>query len=188
MGALPLTQIVFVPAARPPHRPRPRASADDRLAMLEIALARDPRFVIDETEYERAGPSYMVDTLAVIRKRHRGPLALILGSDACAGLPGWHRWRRILGLAHLLIVSRPGFDQRLPGWVAPRAVAHGADLLAADHGLAYLFTASARPESATALRAALEEGSAPQAWLPDGVAAYIEAHGLYRKGLDYDET
>ncbi|UEN99413.1 nicotinate-nucleotide adenylyltransferase [Acidiferrobacter thiooxydans] len=187
MRALPLSRIVFVPAARPPHRPTPFADAHHRLAMLRLALAGDPRFDIDEVEYEREGPSYMVDTLATLRARHGRPLALILGADAFAGLPAWHRWRRILGLAHIIIVSRPGFDDRLPEWVRPRLVRCGADLLDADHGRALRFTASARPESATALRQALADGIAPEAWLPPGVPAYIEAHGLYRRLSHHDE-
>ncbi len=187
MRALPLARIVFVPAARPPHRPAPAVDARHRLAMLRLALADDPRFTIDETEYEREGPSYMVDTLAILRSRHEGPLALILGVDAFAGLPSWHRWRRILGLARIIIVSRPGFDGALPAWVRPRLLGCGDDLPLADPGRVLLFTASARPESATALRQGLADGTAPGAWLPAGVAAYIEAHGLYRRPSRHDE-
>ena len=188
MRELPLSRIVFVPAARPPHRPAPFADARHRLAMLRLALADDPRFGIDETEYEREGPSYMVDTLAILRARYDRPLALILGADAFAGLPSWHRWRRILGLAHVIIVSRPGVDETLPEWVRPHLVSDPDELLNTDHGRALRFTVSARPESATALRKALAEAAAPEAWLPPGVSAYIEAHGLYRRSSRHDEA
>jgi len=187
MDALPLSRIVFVPASRPPHRPAPVVSADHRLAMLRLALANDPRFVIDETEYQRPGPSYMVDTLATLRTRYSGPFALILGMDAFISLPSWHRWRRILGLANIIIVSRPGFDATLPTWVTPRLRSEPAALMGAARGLAYLFTASARPESATALRQSLEEGTAPAAWLPPGISTYIEKHKLYRRLPGHDE-
>ena len=156
--------------------------------MLEIALASDRRFAIDETEYEREGPSYMVDTLAVLRARHEEPLALILGMDAFVSLPAWHRWRRILGLAHVVIVSRPGLDGTLPEWVRPRLVGNAEALLTADSGRAFLFMASARPESATVLRQGLADGTAPASWLPDGVPDYIEAHELYRRPLRNDES
>ncbi len=188
MRALPLSRIIFVPAARPPHRPAPTACARDRLAMLRLALASDRRFAIDETEYEREGPSYMVDTLAVLRARHKEPLALILGMDAFVSLPAWHRWRRILGLAHVVIVSRPGLEGALPEWIRPRLVETPEALLETGSGRAFLFTASARPESATALRQALADGTAPVAWLPDGVPDYIEAHGLYRRASRNDES
>ena len=188
MRALPLSRIIFVPAARPPHRPAPTACARDRLAMLRLALASDRRFAIDETEYEREGPSYMVDTLAVLRARHEEPLALILGMDAFVSLPAWHRWRRILGLAHVVIVSRPGLDGTLPEWVRPRLVGSAEALLTADSGRAFLFLASARPESATVLRQGLADGTAPASWLPDGVPDYIEAHELYRRPSRNDES
>lgn len=155
--------------------------------MLSLALSGDSRFVIDETEYERDGPSYMADTLATLRARYERPLALILGMDAFLSLPSWHRWRRILGLAHLVIVNRPGFDAALPEWIRPRLQAHAQALLSTDHGLAFLFTASERPESATALRQALEEGHAPDAWLPPDIPTYIETHRLYRRPTGHDE-
>jgi len=188
MQGLPLAKVVFVPAARPPHRVPPSADANHRLAMLRLALGTEPDFVVDETEYERDGPSYMVDTLLSLRRRYRAPLALILGMDAFLGLPTWHRWRRILGLAHIIIVRRPGWDMPLPAWVRPHLQARGDLLLAADHGLAFLFTASARAESASALRAALAQGEAPTAWLPPKIPGYIKAHRLYRRASENDEA
>lgn len=157
--------------------------------MLRLALGADDRFVVDETEYEREGPSYMVDTLASLRRRYEDPLALILGMDAFLGLPTWHRWRRILGLAHIIIVKRPGWDMPLPPWVRPHLQEQGELLLKADHGLAYLFATSARPESATTLRQALEQGQEPPAsWLPPAIPIYIETHRLYRRPSEHDEV
>ncbi len=188
MEALPLARMVFVPAARPPHRPPPSAAADHRLAMLRLAVGHDPRFVVDECEYEREGPSYMVDTLATLRSRYGAPLALVLGMDAFLGLPTWHRWRRILGLAHVIIVKRPGWDVSLPAWVRPHVQERGELLLRADAGLAFILATTERPESATALRQALEEGSAPSSWLPPEIPPYIESHGLYRRSAGHDEV
>ncbi len=179
MHELPLARILFVPAARPPHRVAPVAPAAHRLEMVRLALHGHPHFAVDECEYERLGPSYTVDTLLALRRRHRRPLALILGMDAFLGLPGWHRWRQLIGLAHLVIVRRPGFDAPLPSWVRPRLVT-GGKLVDADHGLAVLVTTLDRPESATVLRQALRHGPAPPGWLPAGVPEYIERHGLYR--------
>ena len=177
--ALPLERIVFVPAARPPHRILPIADAAHRLEMVRIAVRDCPDFAVDETEYRRAGPSYTVDTLLALRDRYRQPLALILGMDAFLGLPGWHRWRLLIGLVHLVIVRRPGFSGAMPSWVRPRLVEPAA-LSGVDHGLAVLVTTLDRPESATALRAALRKGAAPAGWLPKGLPEFIEEHGLYR--------
>ena len=77
--------------------------------MLATALADYPGFELDERELERNGPSYMVDTLLDLQKdfpEHR--LCLIMGMDAFAGFTHWHRWQAILGLCHLIVISRPG--------------------------------------------------------------------------------
>ncbi|MHB1566507.1 MAG: nicotinate-nucleotide adenylyltransferase [Acidiferrobacter sp.] len=181
METLPLSQVVFVPAARPPHREPPVAAADHRLQMVRIATAGDRRFVVDETEYTRSGPSYTVDTVRGLRGVYRQPLALILGMDAFLGLPGWHRWRALLGLVHFIIIGRPGWDQPLPSWVLPRLVQSPRELVAGGQGRAFLHRGIMRPESATVLRQTLATGAPPPGWLPAGIPAYISDHALYRR-------
>lgn len=185
MEALPLSQIVFVPAARPPHRPPPAAAASHRLQMVRIATAGDSRFTVDATEYGRDGPSYTVDTIRALRAIYRQPLALILGIDTFLGLPGWHRWRALLGLAQLVIVGRPGFDQPLPSWVLPHLVVSPPMLASLGPGWAFWYRGIARPESATVLRSVLamgtSVGTSTAAWLPTTVATYISDHALYRR-------
>src|SRR5690606_28888495 len=69
-AALGLDQVVFVPAAVPPHkRGRVRATPEQRLEMLRAATAGDPRFTTSDIELRRAGPSYTVDTLRELRER-----------------------------------------------------------------------------------------------------------------------
>ncbi len=103
-----LEQLRLVPALVPPHRPQPRAPAPLRLEMLRRAVAGEPRLVVDDRELRRGGPSYTVDTLAELRAAvGTRPLCLVLGADAFLGLPGWHRWRELFALAHLVVVERP---------------------------------------------------------------------------------
>ncbi|MHB8255024.1 MAG: hypothetical protein ACYDEV_15340, partial [Acidiferrobacter sp.] len=73
-------------------------------------------------------------------------------------------------------------------WILPHLQERGDQLLGADHGLAFLFTASARPESATALRQALADGCAPSLWLPAEIPHYIATHRLYRRPSGNDEV
>ena len=91
---LALSEIRLVPAGHPPHRGKPHASATDRLAMLDLACREFPALTIDPREIRRGGKSYTVLTLGELRSEnpHR-PLAWIVGADALAGLPQWHRWR-----------------------------------------------------------------------------------------------
>jgi nicotinate-nucleotide adenylyltransferase len=105
-----LAAVHLVPFHAPNHRGRPVASAADRLAMVAAACAGEPGLVADARELRRGGVSYTVDTLEELR-RELGPdrpLVLLLGEDACHGLPRWHRPADLLRLAHLAVVARPG--------------------------------------------------------------------------------
>ncbi len=109
--ALGLDEVRFIPAGQPPHRDMPHATAPQRLSMLQTAIEDQPGFAADEREIQREGPSYMVDTLALLREElGQIPLCLILGYDAFLGLPAWHQWHRLIELAHLVITHRPGWN------------------------------------------------------------------------------
>ncbi|MFN2300762.1 MAG: nicotinate (nicotinamide) nucleotide adenylyltransferase, partial [Gammaproteobacteria bacterium] len=106
---LALNEVRVVPCGVPPHRAEPRASAQARLAMLDVALADLPGFSVDRRELERPGPSYMVDTLVSMRADWpEAALWLLLGHDAFCTLPQWRRWRELFSLANVGVARRPG--------------------------------------------------------------------------------
>jgi len=117
--SLGLDEVRFIPAARPPHRAQPHGAAEARAEMVRLAISGNPRFVLDTREFERDGPSYMVDTLSCLRAEvgDDTPLCLLLGADAFLGLPTWHRWRELFQLAHVVVAHRPGvvLDTASPG-------------------------------------------------------------------------
>src|SRR6185312_1151077 len=91
-------EVRLVPAHVPPHRSAPVASAPQRVAILRAALAGQDRLKLDTRELDRDGPSYTYDTLAGLRPEIGArPLVLLIGSDAFAALPTWHRWRELFG-------------------------------------------------------------------------------------------
>ena len=107
--ALGLSKVVLIPAGIPPHRPAPVASGTDRLAMTELGCAEFAGLSADGREIRHPGPSYTVDTLQALHAEDvTRPLALIIGSDAFAGLSSWRRWEQLFTLAHLVVVERPG--------------------------------------------------------------------------------
>ena len=126
-----LDELRFIPAARPPHRPPPVAGADQRLQMVELAIRGLPGFRVDDRELRRPGWSYTVLTLETLRAELGGiPLCLLIGMDQFIGFESWHRWQDIPGLAHLVVLNRPGATPaRVPAWAEPRRV----DDLAALH-------------------------------------------------------
>lgn len=188
--ALALPEVRMLPAGDPPHRPRPGASAEDRLAMLKLAIARRRGLVLDDRELKRQGKSYTVLTLEELRREsRRGPLVLILGADAFRGLPLWYRWQDLLSLAHIAVAARPRdpFDAALPEALVPlwseRLTTDRADLAASSAGRIFVVPTTARDISASAIRSALarggEEAGEVRALMPRAVWDYIAAHRLY---------
>lgn len=188
--ALGLAQVRLVPAGDPPHRGGPRASAADRLAMLERAVRDVPGLAVDAREIARGGKSYTVLTLEELRAEDPGrPLLLIVGADAFHGLPTWHRWRDLFRLAHVVVVARPGVDleREMPAalaaeWRARRVRSPDA-LFSSPAGAIYAQAVTPHPISATAIRLQLARGEPGRddvvQLLPPAVLSYIDQHGLY---------
>lgn len=102
--------VVFVVAARPPHKEDgPLAGAEDRYAMVRAAIEGEPRMQVSRAEFERDGPSYTVDTLREFHARYpEAGLFLIAGYDSLLDMPQWRDLPGILSLATILAAPRPG--------------------------------------------------------------------------------
>lgn len=174
--ALGLRRVLFVPAARPPHKmAQPISHAADRLAMIRAAIADNEAFTVSTVELERDGPSYTIDTLRELAT-YDGPdtrLALILSAEAVAGFPSWRDPAGILGLAALVVVPRDGYPDPDP-----------ATLSAAIPGVidsrVIVLDGPRMQLSASALRARARTGRSLRYLVPDAVAAYIGDHALYQ--------
>lgn len=165
-----LERIVLIPSNVPPHRPAPHASPAQRLAMCVLAAATDPLFTVSDIELQRTGPSYTYDTLVALSNAH-DTLLLILGADAAALLPQWHRASELGFLCELVIVDRPG------------SVCDTAPILAAIPAFAghiHRVTDNKLTVSSSEIRTRLASGAALDDMIPATVAAYIADHGLYR--------
>ena len=179
--------VRLMPANVPPHRPEPIANAAQRVAMLDCALAGQDRLTLDARELRRAGPSYTFDTLCELRAELpvRQPLALLLGSDAFAGLPAWHRWRELFELAHLVVLTRPGHAPALPPElavaVAPRRVRDAAEIARRSAGMVLELAVTPLEISASAIRELLAQGRDPRWLLPDALAARPDLLAVYRR-------
>jgi nicotinate-nucleotide adenylyltransferase len=169
--ALQLEQVLFIPAAQQPFKlGQHAASAEDRLAMVQLACADNPAFEVSAIELERAGPSYTAVTLAALRERTYAELFLILGADSLADLPRWYQAARVVALAQIVAVGRPG---------APAELERVALALP---GLAGRLTWLDGPNlsiSSTQLRERAAAGRSLRYLAPDPVVDFIQTHRPY---------
>lgn len=188
--ALELAVVRLIPAGHPPHRRRPRASARHRLEMTRLAVAGNPRFVLDEREIAKTGPCYSVDTLAALRAElpAETPLVLFMGGDAFLGLTTWHDWRRLLDLAHIAVAQRPGFtaaswEDALPDalrtLLSTRRCELAGELAEKPAGGIFLHSITQLDISASQIRARALRGKSLRYLLPEAVIAYINENRLY---------
>ncbi|MDF1630826.1 MAG: nicotinate-nucleotide adenylyltransferase [Alcanivoracaceae bacterium] len=176
--------VYLLPNAVPPHRPQPAASAEQRLAMLKIAIQPYPELLTDDRELRRAGPSWTIDTLTELRANHPDkPLVLILGADSLATLHLWHRWRDYPALCHLAVLPRPGAAEPVNEVLQAFPVTDANSLLAQPAGRRLMLSAPFLDVSSSAIRRLLAEKDHCTS-LDGGVLAHIHQHGLYTVPID----
>ena len=179
-------RVLMVPVALSPGKQLPGASADQRLAMLNLAIADIGLLQIETCELERQGSSYTIETLEYLKQQSDETLLLIMGSDAFLSLPGWNRWQELFELAHILVAGRPGvaiepgveLEQQLNG----RWIDQPAAFKDYPHGKVLAVNLSQHPMSSTIIKQQLVEGRGLQGispTLPNGVGRYIASQQLY---------
>lgn len=168
-----LDELWFLPAAQPPHKPGRRlAPAEDRVAMLELALADEDGMRVRCDELERGGTSWTLDTVRTLEGEAQ-ELWLLIGSDNLAGLPGWRGVEEILERARPLVALRDASAARELEQAAARI---GGDAGARLRGA--LMALEPLPGASTRIREALARGEAPADLCP-AVAEFVRRRGLY---------
>lgn len=177
-----MEQVRFIPGSVPPHRPQPKASAEQRFAMVNLAIADEPRFVADRRELDRVGHSYTVDTLSSLRGEIGAqlPLGFILGMDAFLAFRSWHRWQDIMQLAHLIVMYRPGYNPDPTDWYGEWLVRTTCEMSNTPAGRITFLAVTQLDISATAIRNACQQGLSTRYLMPDSVRTYIAEQCLYR--------
>jgi len=169
LAHLGLDELRWLPAGQPWQKAaRTLAARGHRVAMLRLLLAGEPRFVIDERELDRAGPTYTVDTVREFAHQHPGAeLLLVIGQDQYGRFDTWREWRELLQRVTLAVAGRDGAAPTPPPALA-----------AQSHRLVAL-PLPAMPVSSTQIRAAAAQGLRVDALAGPAVAGYIADHQLY---------
>ncbi|MEZ6241730.1 MAG: nicotinate-nicotinamide nucleotide adenylyltransferase [Phycisphaerales bacterium] len=193
--------IVYVPAARSPHKQdAPRASDADRVEMVRIATRGFERVAVWTDEIDRAregGASYWIDTLRRAREakavgggagspplreeRDERSLRFLIGADQAVAFHRWREFRDILELAAPIVVPRG--DVRDAETLVTRLRAAGVWTHAEiDRWRSWLAPTEVIDACATSIRAALADPrrrDRPIEHLDEAVRAYIVREGLY---------
>lgn len=184
--------IRLMPAADPPHRAPPGATAAQRVHLLDLAVQHEAGLCVDRRELVRAerdpdARSYTVDTLRELRAEQGDavPVALLIGADSLLGLPTWKAWSDLFDLAHFIVADRPGSG--LDAGLAPalsaaledRWTEQPSDLQRSPAGRAYRLHQPLQPESATEIRRRIAAGEAWRHLVPAAVADAIADERLY---------
>ncbi len=182
--ALQIDRVHLLPCRVPPHREMPRLDGQQRLLLLQLAIANEPGLGIDERELHREGPSYMVDTLESLRSEiGERPLCLALGMDALLGLDRWHRWEELLDLCHLVVMQRPGNEWPRDGELAARvARARVSDVQALTDqaaGSVLGVPVTQMAVSSTRIRELLRAGRSARYLMPEAVLQHILQENWY---------
>ncbi len=167
-----LAQVIFAPTRQPPHKiGNAITPIEHRVEMVRRAIAPHLQFMLSRVDVDRAGPTYTVDTLRLLREQ-LGPVDLyfIMGMDSLASLLTWHAPEELIRLCRLAVFNRPGFavdldalEAQLPG-VRERVA---------------LLSAPTLDIAASDLQRRVRAGLPITHLVPEAVAAYIAEQGLY---------
>ncbi len=167
LAELPLDEVRWIPAGQAWQKARPLTDAVHREAMLRLALAGEPRFVLDRLEIQRPGPSYTLDTVLELAAAQPGTQwFLIIGHDQYAGLHTWNGWQQLLAQVTLAVANRPGEVSEVH-----------EDVRRCSHRVVPLPMLDI---SATLVRERVAAGQDISTLVPLEVARYIDSYRLYR--------
>ena len=173
LDQLGLDQLLWQPAGRPWQKlqngnGRGLASPEHRRAMVELMVAGEPRFKVDDSELERDGASYTIDTVrARLAANPSEQLFLVIGQDQYERLHTWRDWRELLSRVTLAVAARAGQEVR-----------GSAEVSAEPHRMLKL-AMPAMQVSSTHVRELASRAEDIRTLVGDAVAGYIAQHRLY---------
>ena len=182
-----LDEVLFVPAALPPHKESATlVPAAHRLRMVELAIAGVPGFRVSTIELDRPGPSFSIDTLRALHTRLGAAtrLVLVLGWDAFCEFHTWKEHTAIFGLADVVVVTRPPASVREIPLAAREGFWYDPNSDVYRHGSGHVLKLqriTALDISAASIRAHVAAGRSIRFLVPPAVDSYIAEHGLYRQ-------
>ncbi len=171
-----LDRVLLMPAGQPMSKPgRTITAAEQRLAMLELAVEGRPGLEVSRMEIDRPGPTYTFETLTELRKcaNENDELYFVLGMDSLEQIKDWRRPGEIIKRAKIITITRPGYpepdmkelEKMVPGITEKTVFIEGMET----------------DISATEIRAKAARGERLRGLVPEKVEEYIKGNGLYER-------
>jgi len=173
-------KVVFIPAARPPHKYHIKlTSARHRLQMVRLALRDDNLFSVSDCELNRQGPSYTLHTIEYFRQQY-GPqttLYWLIGADTIRELHSWHRVKQLADDCTIVTAGRPGYNlSDLSDLSDLQSVFNPEQITRLRH---HILDTPRIGISSTQIRYLVHNHSPVHYLVPPPVREYIKKHGLY---------
>lgn len=175
MEELELERVLFVPGGIPPHKEASSivAVTEDRVALVEAAIAGNERFVLDLTEVEAGRKMYSHETVSLLKAVHEADeWYFISGADEVSNLLAWKEPDRLLSEAYMVAATRPGHDLSQLDHLA-KELENFASIVPVQ--------CSRVDISATDIRERLRTGKTARYLVPEAVHEVIRERGLYRE-------
>ncbi len=177
--------VRMIPCAIPPHRETPSVSAEQRLAMLQLAIDGHPLLTSDDLELRKSTPSYSIETVQQIRQQvgEETPLFFCIGMDSLLTIDSWHHWQQLLDYCHLAICPRPGYKLPIKGhlaeWIEQNLCDDIDRVKTLAQGCLHLCKIPLKDISSTAIRDSIKCAQSIDHLTPKSVVNFITKHSLY---------
>jgi nicotinate-nucleotide adenylyltransferase len=184
-----LQQVIFIPAAIPPHKVTGEViEAKHRLEMVRLATANNPFFSTTDIELSRPEKSYSIDTIRYFRERHPDVFFFILGKDAFVEIETWKEFQHLFSFCNFIVMTRPGYQKTLSTSPLPEALVpsfrYDQEFKGWTHTSGHtlhLKEITVMDISSTKVRELIERGESVRYLIPAEVEAYIQKNRLYRR-------
>jgi nicotinate-nucleotide adenylyltransferase len=176
-----LNEIRFIPCQQPVHKSSPLANTEQRIHMLELALAKQTGFILDTRETLRATPSFTLETIQSLHEDFPdASLNLIIGSDEFCIFNTWYNWQTIMSLANLIVILRPECPLPQAGQMAELLNSYQVPKLSFN-APQQIYVPMLLPLTVASshIRQICKNGLSPRYLLPDLVYFYLQKHQIY---------
>lgn len=159
-----LSEIWFVLSPRNPLKGEEALPVQDRMELLRLAIENHPGFSVCDIELSLPVPSYTIDTLEELDRRHQDKtFVLLIGSDNLDVFEQWKDYQKLMKQYEIFVYPRKGSpDNRF-----------------ASHSGIRLIDAPLLEISSTYIRQSVQAGKSIRYMLPEKVRQRILQKSYY---------